>query len=131
MKIRTQLIVALLLLAVLPLAAIVVFSYVASLRAVPQSVEAEAAPLTAEMDRRLAAVKGDLQRRVDRLGGRSFGELAGTAAPEAGGGSRRCQPTTWKRSSSRSPGNTGRSWPPSRAPGRESLRAFSSASTFA
>ncbi len=88
MKIRTQLIVALILLSVLPLAGIVVYSYVSSRQAVRQTVEAEAAQLTAEMDRRLAAVKDDLQRSVDRLGGISFDRLTGTLAPEAGGAER-------------------------------------------
>ena len=82
MKIRTQLIVALLLLAVLPLSGIVLFSYVSSRRAVRQAVEAEAAALTAEMERRLGAVKSDLRSRMDRLGGLSLVEVAG--APEAG-----------------------------------------------
>ncbi len=88
MKIRTQLIVALVLLAVLPLTGIVVYSYVSSRQAVRQTVEAEAAQLTAEMDRRLAAVTEDLKRRVDRLGALSFAELAGAEAPEAGGAER-------------------------------------------
>ncbi len=88
MKIRTQLIVALLLLAVLPLTGIVVYSYVSSRRAVRQTVEAEAAQLTVEMDQRLAAVKADLRRGVDRLAELSLAELAGALAPEAEGGER-------------------------------------------
>ncbi len=86
MKIRTQLVVALLLLAVLPLAGLVVYSYTSSRRAVRQSVEAEAAQLTADMDRRLAAVKDDLRRRIDRLGALSFAELAGAEELEGAEG---------------------------------------------
>ncbi len=84
MRIRTQLIVALLLLAVLPLAGIVVFTYVSSRQAVRQTVEAEAAQLTADMDRRLTAVKADLRRRMERLDGLSLTELAGGELAEAG-----------------------------------------------
>ena len=82
MKIRTQLIVALILLAVLPLTGIVVYSYVSSRQAVRQTVEAEAEQLTADMDRRLAAVMDDLRRRMDRLGGLPFAPFAGSEVPE-------------------------------------------------
>ena len=64
MRIRTQLIVALLLLAVLSLTGIVVFTYVSSRRAVRQTVEAEAAHLTADMDQRLGAVQTVMVLRV-------------------------------------------------------------------
>ncbi len=67
MKLRTQLIIAFLLLAVLPLTGIVSYSYVTSLRAVRQTVAEEAGELTVEMNDRLAAVEGDIQRRVERL----------------------------------------------------------------
>ncbi|MCP3958309.1 MAG: HAMP domain-containing protein, partial [bacterium] len=79
MKIRTQLIVALLLLAVVPLAGIVLYSYVSSRRAVRETVETEAAALTGEMERRLGAVKSDLRERMTRLGGVPFAEIAGDA----------------------------------------------------
>ncbi len=82
MKIRTQLILALLVLSVLPLAAVVVYSYVSSRQAVRQTVATETEALTAEMDRRLAAVKEDLRRRLDRLGGLEIAELAGPEVPE-------------------------------------------------
>jgi len=55
MKIRTQLVLAFLLLAVVPLAGIVLYSYYSSLRAVRRAAETEARTLTREMDGRLAA----------------------------------------------------------------------------
>jgi serine phosphatase RsbU (regulator of sigma subunit) len=82
MRIRTQLIVALLLLAVLPLTGIVVFTYLSSRRAVRETVETEAAQLTADMEHRLAAVKSDLRQRMGRLDGLSLSELAGAKVPE-------------------------------------------------
>ena len=84
MKIRTQLIVALLLLAVLPLTGLVTYSYVSSRRAVRATVQAEAEAMTAEMEGRLAAVKGDLQSRIDRLGGLSLAELDRDTAVDSG-----------------------------------------------
>jgi serine phosphatase RsbU (regulator of sigma subunit) len=68
MKIRTQLILALFLLAVVPLAGIVLYSYASSLRAVRAAVEQEAADLTREMEERVAAISTDLNRRVERVG---------------------------------------------------------------
>ncbi|MEM7587893.1 MAG: hypothetical protein AAF560_31180, partial [Acidobacteriota bacterium] len=67
MKLRTQLVIAILLLAVLPLAGIVTYSYLTSLRAVRQTVAEEAGELATEMNDRLAAVEGDIQRRVGRF----------------------------------------------------------------
>ncbi len=68
MKIRTQLILAFLLLAVVPLAGIVLYSYYSSLRAVRRATEAEAGTLKREMDGRLAAIKSELGRGVERMG---------------------------------------------------------------
>ncbi len=65
MKIRTQLNLALFLLAVVPLAGIVAYSYVSSLRAVREAVEQDAADLTREMEERLAAIGSDLNRSRD------------------------------------------------------------------
>ncbi|HEX3527843.1 MAG TPA: SpoIIE family protein phosphatase [Thermoanaerobaculia bacterium] len=67
MKIRTQLILAFLLLAVVPLAGIVLYSYYSSLRAVRRATETEARTLTREMNGRLAAIKSELGRGVDRM----------------------------------------------------------------
>jgi len=68
MKIRTQLILAFLLLAVVPLAGIVLYSYYSSLRAVRRATEAEAGTLNREMEGRLAAIKSELGRGVERMG---------------------------------------------------------------
>jgi serine phosphatase RsbU (regulator of sigma subunit) len=68
MKIRTQLILAFLLLAVVPLAGIVLYSYYSSLRAVRRATQAEAGTLKREMDDRLAAIKSELGRGVERMG---------------------------------------------------------------
>ncbi len=68
MKIRTQLILAFLLLAVVPLAGIVLYSYYSSLRAVKRAAAAEAGALTREMDGRMAAIKSELVHGVERMG---------------------------------------------------------------
>jgi serine phosphatase RsbU (regulator of sigma subunit) len=68
MKIRTQLILALFLLAVVPLAGIVLYSYVSSRQAVREAVEQDAAELTREMEERVAEIGSDLNRRVERVG---------------------------------------------------------------
>jgi serine phosphatase RsbU (regulator of sigma subunit) len=68
MKIRTQLVLAFLLLAVVPLAGIVLYSYYSSLRAVRRAAETEVGALTREMDGRMAAIKSELGRGVERMG---------------------------------------------------------------
>ncbi|HEX9941490.1 MAG TPA: SpoIIE family protein phosphatase [Thermoanaerobaculia bacterium] len=68
MKIRTQLSLAFLLLAVVPLTGIVLYSYYSSLRAVRQATETEARSLTREMDGRMAMIRNDLGRGVERIG---------------------------------------------------------------
>ena len=68
MKIRTQLAVAFLLLAVLPLTSIVLFSYFTSARAVKRAVEAETILRSAEMDQRMKSIRRKLERGLGRLG---------------------------------------------------------------
>src|SRR5436305_7535808 len=68
MKLRTQLVLAFLLLAVVPLAGIVLYSYYTSLRAVRQATEAEARTLSREMDGRMASIRSDLGQGVQRIG---------------------------------------------------------------
>ncbi len=75
MKIRTQLIIAFLLLAIVPLTGIVLYSFLSSRAAVRRAVEAEASARTAEMQERLNAVTSDLRRRVERLGDLPFTTL--------------------------------------------------------
>ena len=83
MKVRTQLSLAFLLLAVLPLAGIVFFSYSTSQRAFRQAVEAESTVLGEEMGERLNDVREDVRKRLSRLASlptRSL--LAGATADE-------------------------------------------------
>jgi len=83
-KVRNQLVLAFLLLAVLPLAVIVFFSYSTSLRAFRQAVAAESTVLGEEMGERLNEVREDVRRRLNRLASlpaRSL--LEGATADEA------------------------------------------------
>ncbi|MGD2114958.1 MAG: SpoIIE family protein phosphatase [Acidobacteriota bacterium] len=77
MKIRTQLLIAFLLLAIVPLSAIVLFSYVTSLGAVRSAVEEESRSLTDEMDGRMGSIRNDLMASVTRLGQFPFRSLSG------------------------------------------------------
>ncbi len=67
MRVRTQLVLAFLTLAVLPLAAMVFFNYSTSQRAFKQAVAAEATVLGAEMGERLEEVRQDIRRRLNRV----------------------------------------------------------------
>lgn len=69
MKIRTQLILAFLLLAIVPLSGIVLYSYYSSLKAVRRATESEASALSREMNGRLASIRGELGRGVERMSG--------------------------------------------------------------
>lgn len=64
MRIRTQLILAAFVLAVVPLAAIVTYSYHSSRRALESAYRGEADRLTKQMDRRLATIRTDLDQRL-------------------------------------------------------------------
>lgn len=68
MKLRTQLVVVFLLLAILPLAGIVLFSYSSSQKAFRQAVEKETRALASQMDTRMAGIHDDLGRRLERVG---------------------------------------------------------------
>jgi serine phosphatase RsbU (regulator of sigma subunit) len=68
MKLRTQIALAFLLLAVLPLGGIVLYSYVSSERAFRQAVWSESQALTDEMTDRLAATRQTIRDRITRLG---------------------------------------------------------------
>ncbi len=67
MKVRTQLVVAFLLLSVVPLAVLVLFSYATSQRAFRDAVAAESQVLAEEMSERLASVRQDLSQRLESL----------------------------------------------------------------
>ena len=77
MKIRTQLVAAFFVLAILPLSAIVLFSYVTSLRAVRSAMEEETRALTEEMDGRMASIRDDLTKSFAALGQFPFRSLSG------------------------------------------------------
>jgi|CXWL01.1.fsa_nt_gi serine phosphatase RsbU (regulator of sigma subunit) len=79
MKIRSQLVLAFLLLSVVPLSAIVLYGYVASERAVRQAVEAEARSLTREMEGRMSGLRASLEQRFARLAELPLGELGSNA----------------------------------------------------
>ncbi|MBV8518490.1 MAG: SpoIIE family protein phosphatase [Acidobacteria bacterium] len=64
MRIRTQLILAAFVLAVIPLAAIVTYSYHSSRRALESAYRHEAERLTKQMDRRLAGIRAELDQRL-------------------------------------------------------------------
>ena len=67
MKVRTQLVVAFLLLSVVPLAALVLYSYATSQQAFRKAVASESQVLAEEMSQRLASVRQDLGQRLERL----------------------------------------------------------------
>lgn len=75
MKIRTQLVLAFFLLAILPLSGIVLYSYASSLAAVRAAVEEESRALTEEMDERLDSVRRDLHLRFASLSEVPFATL--------------------------------------------------------
>jgi serine phosphatase RsbU (regulator of sigma subunit) len=66
MRIRTQLLLAFVLLSVLPLSAIVLFSYLGSRTALQRASEEETERLTGEMNARLATVREELGAAVER-----------------------------------------------------------------
>ena len=67
MRLRTQLALALLLLAVLPLLGVTLYSYQTSLRAYRSAVMAEAEALAADMSARAEAVADELSLRIQRM----------------------------------------------------------------
>jgi len=75
MKLRFQLTLAFLLLAVVPLMGISVYSYFSSIRAYRQAVEEEAGTLAQEMGGRMESMRADMNRRIGRLGSFPFREL--------------------------------------------------------
>jgi serine phosphatase RsbU (regulator of sigma subunit) len=67
MSLRTRLIIAFLLLSVVPLTAVTLLSYTASVRAFENAAHKEAAESAADVGRRMEMITADLGRRVDRL----------------------------------------------------------------
>src|SRR5438552_9377604 len=84
MKLRTQLILAFLLLAVVPLGAITLYSYRSSARALRRTVESESARMAEEMNDRMTVVTAGLTRRIDMLESLPLPRIrAGSGAPVA------------------------------------------------
>ena len=90
MKVRTQLLIAFLVLAVLPLSGIVLYSYISSQQAFRRAVEAEGELLAEETGKRLGRSRSDLESRLERLaslperslvpGAGAYGEAIGVYA---------------------------------------------------
>ncbi|HEY7216223.1 MAG TPA: SpoIIE family protein phosphatase [Thermoanaerobaculia bacterium] len=85
MKIRTQLIVAFLLLAVVPLTGIVLYSYFASLRAVRRATDTQARSLAGEMEGRMASIREELGRGAARIAEVPAGDLLSAARSQRAG----------------------------------------------
>jgi serine phosphatase RsbU (regulator of sigma subunit) len=81
MKLRLKLILAFLLLSVVPLAGVIVYSFVNSQRAVRKALESEAEMTADEMGRRLEGVRNDLSRQMDRLSQLPFRSFMGGKGP--------------------------------------------------
>ena len=75
MKLRAQLTLAFLLLAVVPLTGLSVYYYYSSIRAYRQAVEEEGGALAQEMGGRMESMRADMNRRIGRLGSFPFREL--------------------------------------------------------
>ena len=76
MKLRTKLMLAFLLLAVVPLVGIVLYTYQSSQSALREAVEAEAEVLASEVGERLEAVRSDVDRRIKGLSAMPLQSLA-------------------------------------------------------
>jgi len=77
LKVRTQLITAFSLLAALPLAGNVLYSYAMSKRAFSQAVEVESGNLVEEIRGRMTSLRGDLEGTMNDLGRLPLTELSG------------------------------------------------------
>src|SRR5262245_32901377 len=82
MRLRAQLSLAFLLLAVLPLAALTLFAYATSLHAFRSAVEAENRRLAVELGGRLQQAVGELSAHIERMRTRTR-SLAGSAFEQA------------------------------------------------
>jgi serine phosphatase RsbU (regulator of sigma subunit) len=76
LKIRTQLVLACFILAVLPLTGIVLYSYRSSRRALESAYQLEAQRLTRQMDRRLTSIRTELDERLASLSSLPIGTTA-------------------------------------------------------
>jgi serine phosphatase RsbU (regulator of sigma subunit) len=84
MKVRTQLVLACVLLSILPLSGIVLYSYQASRKALEAAYHREAARLAKQMDHRLDTIRTDLQQRLAEVSSLPLQNIPkGTTAPDA------------------------------------------------
>ncbi len=84
MKIRAQLVLACFILSVLPLSVIVVYSYQSSRTALESAYRREEDARTKQMDRRLAAIRGDLQQRLAEVSALTMPGSATDRTPDVG-----------------------------------------------
>jgi serine phosphatase RsbU (regulator of sigma subunit) len=77
MRIRTQLVLAFLLLSVVPLTGIVTYSYLSSIHAVRAAWEAESRAITAEMDDRMRMIRSDVDASVQQLAVAALADRSG------------------------------------------------------
>src|SRR5258708_4225703 len=84
MKIRAQLVLACFLLSVLPLSAIVIYSYQSSRGALESAYRREADAQTRQMDRRLATIRGDLEQRLAEVSALPMQDGGSDRTPDVG-----------------------------------------------
>jgi serine phosphatase RsbU (regulator of sigma subunit) len=84
MKLRTQLILAFFLLAIVPLSGLTYYSYTSSIAAFRQAVREEASDLARGMGSRLELARHDLDRRIRELGADPFYTIMAQEPQEAG-----------------------------------------------
>ena len=89
MKLRTRLVVAFLLLAVVPLTSVTLYSYLTTLRAFRRAVEAEAGALAEDMGGRMETVTAELGQRIEKLGELPLADLMARDEGERGAESER------------------------------------------
>ncbi|HWS72196.1 MAG TPA: SpoIIE family protein phosphatase [Thermoanaerobaculia bacterium] len=81
MKIRTQLVLACFLLSIVPLGAIVLYTYHSSRTALQSAYRNEAARTTRQMDHRLAAIRNELEQRLADVSALPLQTLPGNKTP--------------------------------------------------
>jgi serine phosphatase RsbU (regulator of sigma subunit) len=83
MRLRTQLVLACIILSVLPLTGIVVYTYHSSRAALEAAYEHEAGRLTDQMDTRLGNIRAELDQRLAQVSALPLQELPGSTSDDA------------------------------------------------
>jgi serine phosphatase RsbU (regulator of sigma subunit) len=99
MTLRTRLTIAFFAISVIPLAAVTLYSYYSSERALRRAAEQQAATMAAELGRRMEWVTTDLERRIDR----AWPIPQAPAVPPAQAGSHPASPTAPPRQAAAKP----------------------------